>query len=97
MAHMICIGGSDIRLNTLVLIDTHKTGPFGFEQTTIDCYTWFWVESNKTVTLHMLNHLKLLQSHVVRSKPNGSVKCVSIKTNVYTQMCDPLYNIIHSV
>ena len=49
-------------------------------------------ELHNTLTLHMLNHMKLLQSNVVRLKPNVSVQCVSINTNVYSLMCDPLEN-----
>ena len=35
--------------------------------------TWSWDEPHETVTLHMLNHMKLLQSNVFHSKPMSIV------------------------
>ena len=43
----------------------------------LDCNTWPWIKPHYTVTLHMLNHMKLLQPNVVQPK----IKC-------YSLMCD---------
>ena len=54
---------------------------------TLECNIWFWVEPHWTAKLHMLNHIKVLQSIVVEPKckcctlmcvnqwPNDKVEC----------------------
>ena len=41
---------------------------------TLECTIWFWNEPHKTVTLHMLNHIKVLKSNVVHFK----TKCYTL-------------------